>query len=137
MIYQLIKNKYKILLALLIISLLSSVILTIKSPEEICDVREGCDLVLNSKYAKTLGIKNSNYGIVIFTILIIITLSQIKNPEKIKKTIIMSLLSIGSLIALYFLYLQQFVLKAYCKYCLVIDLGIITALIVITLPWKK
>ena len=129
-------NKHHIILAFLIISLASSIVLSTQPLSEICDVGKGCEVVQHSKYSETLGIKNSHFGVLIFAILSIITFKQIKLPTKKKKQFLKLGLIIGSIIAIYFIYLQQFILKAYCKYCMVVDISILIALAIL-LTWKK
>lgn len=131
------KYKYHILLAIFSISLVVSLIISLTPTPIICDPNKGCDVVLNSAYASTFGIKNSYYGIVVFAILSMITYSHIINEHKRKKHFIHTGIIIGSAIALYFIYLQMTVLKAYCKYCLIIDFGFLVGLLIIVSSWKK
>jgi len=119
-------NKYKILLVLFVVCLVGSLILAVTPTPPICT--KGCDVVQTSKYAYTLGIKNNFYGVIIFAILVWLTSAQIKKQTHKKKKIIMYTTIIGSIIALYFLYLQEFVLHSYCKYCLVVDISILISL---------
>jgi len=58
-------------------------------------------------------------------------------PEKYKKIIIHSGIFIGTIIAVYFLYIQQFVLQEYCKYCIVIDFSLLIAFIIAIFTWKN
>lgn len=129
--------KYNILLILFTLSLASSLVLSLTPISEICDPGAGCSVVHHSVYNKTFGIQNSHYGVVIFALVILLTLSQLKNPTKNKKNLIHAVIIIGSLIALYFIYLQQFVLNAYCKYCMVVDLSMLAALLIIIFKWKE
>jgi len=134
------RYKYQILLTLFIISLVSSAILSFASVTELCAIGEtqgGCNLVQNSAYASTFGIKNSNYGIIAFAVLSLVTISYLKNPTKLKKQAIYAGAIIGAITAIYFIYLQEFVIDATCKYCMVIDISIILALILILFTWKK
>jgi len=120
------KKKYTIISILFLICLIGSVVLTAKPTPAICE--SGCEVVQISKYSQTFGIKNSLYAIPIFSVLLILSLIQIKKQnQKIKKVIKISTI-IGSIIALYFIFLQIFVLNAYCTYCLVVDVGILLAL---------
>ncbi len=123
------KFKYSLLLIIFIAAFISSLILTITPAPPICE--EGCDIVQTSVYANTLGIKNSAYGVGIFAFMSLITFLQIKKPSKNKKSLIHTGTTIGAIIATYFLYLQYFVLHAYCQYCLVVDVGMLLALIII------
>jgi len=129
--------KYKILLVLFIISFASSLTLSLKPVSEICDLNKGCEVVHYSQYNFTFGIQNSHYGIFIFLFLILLTSSQIVKPKKNKETAIKLLVIIGSLIVVYFLYIQEFVLNAYCKYCLLVDFSLLLALIVILSELKE
>ena len=131
--------KYKVLLVLFIISFASSLTLSLKPVSEICDLNKGCEVVHYSQYNFTFGIQNSHYGVFIFLFLILLTSSQIVKPKKNKETAIKVLVIIGSLIAVYFLYIQEFVLNAYCKYCLLITMngGKYLALIVILSELKE
>ena len=129
--------KYKILLTLFLICLISSIILSLpKFSSKYCPLSEKkCDIVHNSKYNYFLGIQNSYYGILIFTFLSILTYFQIKKPDEKKKKIISLATIIGSVVATYFLYLQKFVLNAYCEYCVLTDISMIIALIVVI--WRR
>ncbi len=125
--------KYKLLLIIFIISLISSVILfsISKGDSGFCKPDGSCSSVQNSKYAYLFGISNSIYGIFIFAFLSIITFMEIMKPTQIKRLLIDSMAIIWFFIALYFIFLQIFILKAFCKYCLVIDGGMILAFILI------
>ena len=129
--------KYKVLLVLFIISFASSLTLSLKPVSEICDLNKGCEVVHYSQYNFTFGIQNSHYGVFIFLFLILLTSSQIVKPKKNKETAIKVLVIIGSLIVVYFLYIQEFVLNAYCKYCLLVDFSLLLALIVILSELKE
>lgn len=125
------RKKHYILLALFIISLIASLILSLGESSGVCPVGEGCDIVQSSIYSYTFEIKNSHYGVVIFSILSILTLLQIKElGKKIEKAILYSIIA-GSIIAIYFLYLQRFIIQSYCPYCLIVDFSLLAALITI------
>ena len=83
-----------------------------------------------------MGIKNSIYGVIAFLVLSIAASLQLINPNKKRESFINLSIVIGSIIALYFIYLQIFTIKYFCKYCLVIDTGMLISLAIITL-WKK
>jgi len=127
--------KYKILLIIFIISLISSIIIlsTVYGNSSFCEPNGGCNSVQNSKYGYLFGISNSIYGIFIFLILSMITFSQIKKPTKNKQLLIKYAVTIGFIIAIYFIFLQIFILKALCRYCLVIDLSMIIAFFLVIL----
>ena len=130
------KYKYNIFLILFIISLLASLTLSLSPIEAICNLEKGCSVVRHSEYNFTFGIKNSHYGTVIFAFLSLLTFLYLKKPTKNKRKIITIAIIIGSIIALYFIYLQQFILKAYCEYCMVVDVSILLAFLILILTWK-
>ncbi len=127
--------KNKILLGISIIGLIVSGILvfTNHGSANFCSPDSGCDAVQNSKYASLFGISNSIYGIFIFLILSIFAFYQINKPTKNKKRLIDSAVILGFLIVLYFIFLQAFVIKEFCKYCLIIDFSMIFAFFFIIL----
>lgn len=128
--------KYKIFLFVFLVSLISSIILFSNSSTGVCTIGGGCDTVNNSAYGTTFGVKNSVYGIFIFSFMIIITLLHMSKPNKHTRRIIHLAIILGSLIAIYFLYLQFFVIRIFCSFCLIIDLGLITSLIFLFYLWK-
>ena len=129
--------KYWTILIFILLALGSSAVLAFEPLSEVCNVEQGCSVVQNSTYAYTFGVKNSVYGVGIFAFLSILALIQIfRHSNKMEKFLKFSLI-IGSAIAIYFLILQIFVLKAYCKYCIVVDLSVILALLVLSAPRKK
>lgn len=122
-------HKYLLVSILLLIALAGSMILAFEPLSVICGAESGCEFVQNSAYAQTFGIKNSVYGIGIFSILSFLALTLVfRHSNNMEKFMKFSLLT-GSMIAVYFLILQIFVLHAYCKYCILVDLSVILALL--------
>ena len=120
--------KYLALVIIFGACLYCSVLLLTSSSETTCDT--SC---ANNNYTETFGVANGWYGIIIFTILYFLSLYLFIYPKdkksyRIIKRFIHSGIIIGSIIAIYFLYLQQFVLKEYCPSCLVIDIGLLICL---------
>ena len=129
--------KSQTLLIIFIICFIASAILSFIPAEKACGgTQSTCYAVQQSGYEETIGIKNCYFGLITFGILIILTLAHIKKPVKYKKQIITFALIIGSLFAVYFIYLQLFVIQACCKYCMTIDIGTLLALVII-LFWRE
>ena len=129
------KKIYAIILIIFVASFVASSILSFANMNEgskFCNKEGACGSIQNSKYGYTFNIKNSHYGFAIFGILSIITLFQIIKPSKQKEKIIKSSIIAGSIIAIYFLYLQFFVIHKFCKYCLIVDIGLLVSLLLIT-----
>ncbi len=131
-------TKNKILLILFTIGLIASFVLAMVPPEKACGSEtSGCSIVSQSKYAQTIGINNSYLGLIAFLVLILLTISQITTPKKYKERslkIFITLIAIG---AIYFIFLQTFVIKAFCKYCMIVDIGAILSFLIIMIKWKK
>src|SRR3989304_5040549 len=91
--------RYHVVLLLFLISLISSIMLSVTPVSVICDVSSGCEVVHYSQYNYTFGMQNSYYGVVIFTLLILLTLSHLINPSQNKKALINLSIVGGSLMA--------------------------------------
>lgn len=131
------KAKYIILLTIFIIAFICSGILTFVSVEEACGgIQTTCYAVQTSQYETTFGIKNAHMGLVAFSIMAILIFLHLKQPTKNKKQIIKMGIILGSIFALYFLYIQFFVIDALCKYCMIIDVGMLINLGIIAF-WKE
>ncbi len=129
--------RYKILVVFLLISLLSSIALVFLPTSQICGIKSGCETVQNSGYENSFGIENSYIGLFAILILLLLTISHIKSPKKYKNILIRFGMFTGFSIALYFIYLQIFVIKAFCEYCLIADVGIILGFLTLFLRKKK
>ena len=131
------KQKYQTLLIVFIICFIASTILSFIPPKEACGGSEtGCYIVSQSEYAQTIGINNCYFGLIAFSVLIILTIHHLLKPKKYKKQLILVGLIIGSIFALYFIYLQFIIIQACCHYCMVVDIGTLLGL-AIFLFWKE
>ncbi len=118
---------------------MASTILSFMPIEQACDIGgkgDSCVTIQTSDYEKTFGISNAHLGLAAFSVLFLINFWHIKKPTKKKKQFLTLGLTIGSIMAIYFLYLQFFVIKAICKYCMITDIGAILSLAII-LIWKE
>lgn len=84
-----------------------------------CSVVEGCEQVLTSSYSKILGLPVSLWGMIYyFTILVgLFGYLESRNQTFLRFALLFTVL--GLLFSLWFLYVQAFILQAYCLYCLV------------------
>jgi len=128
--------KYKIFLLIFAISLISSIILTSNASTGVCTIGGSCDTVNNSPYGHLFGIKNSVYGIFIFSFMIALTLFHMNRPTKQTRILIHFAVILGSLIAIYFLYMQFFIIRVFCTYCLIVDFGLLISLIFMFWLWE-
>ncbi len=90
----------------------------------ICNIAPGttnCSNVQTSQYAYTFGIKNTTAGIFASILFIVLTTIYYRNPHKHMKLAKNVLLFAAAFFAVRFIYIQFFVLKQICPYCLIID----------------
>ncbi|MGY4884658.1 MAG: vitamin K epoxide reductase family protein [Nanobdellota archaeon] len=129
--------KYTTILVIFILAILASSILTFISVEQACGgIQTTCYAVQTSQYEATFGIKNAHIGLFAFSVMAILTFLHLKKPSKSKKKLLIIGIVGGTLFAIYFLYLQFFVIDAICKYCMVIDIGMLLNFGIIIL-WKE
>ena len=90
------------------------------SQKPICPIGENCLLVLTSKYNKTFNIPNDVLGLLFYIVCSIITAFLVIGvaPLDLWSNIIKTLIFFGSLLSIYFTYLQFNVIKAWCFWCL-------------------
>lgn len=104
-----------------IIGLLDSVYLTVKHfRNEIvpCSLIEGCEVVLNSSYAEIYGIPIAALGgLAYFTAFSLAILAAFGNTKC--WTLFGLLVAVMGITTLWLLYLQAFVLGAFCQFCLI------------------
>lgn len=110
-----------IFLAVSIIGFVDALYLTIEHFRGVvppCSILKGCEVVTTSSYSVVFGIPVALLGALYYVFFFIFSLAYFDS----KKERILSLLSrfsiFGFLASLYFVYLQFFVLKALCIYCM-------------------
>ena len=83
-----------------------------------CSVLGECEAVLTSRYATTFGVPNALLGV--FYYLVVVVFSVLYLDTKQAKYILAAVaaIAVGSVFTLWFIYLQAFVIKAFCGYCL-------------------
>lgn len=110
-----------IFLGLSFLGLIDSIYLSYMKLQEsdlVCNVLEGCNLVTQSEYAKIFGIPLAYLGVFFYCLLILTLLFFLKSKKAICFRFLQITIFAGFLSSLYFLYLQVFVIKALCTYCL-------------------
>ena len=125
------KTKYSIILILMILATVASLVLSFVSLEQACGNSESCMFVQTSQYETTFGIKNAHIGLIAFPLLAILTIFELKKTNKYRKTLLTLGIILGSIFSIYFLCIQFFILKAICKYCLVVDIGVLISLFLV------
>ena len=95
-----------------------------------CYIFETCDLVTSSAYGTIFGLPVSLLGVAYYLSLLIAAIYYLDTRHRFALRVVRYLPAAGFLAALWFTYLQVFVLNAFCLYCLV-SAGISTAIFVL------
>lgn len=124
-------NKYDIIIGLLIIAEIALCIYIGVSGKNnyFCTQGSECDSVQNSIYGTLFGIKLAWFGAICFSILFILFLIVRVSKKNYWMFFVSSLLGAG--FAIYFISLQIFILKKFCKDCLIIDSIMILMFVII------
>jgi uncharacterized membrane protein len=103
-----------------------------------CGFAGGCDQVLSSPYSKLMGIPIAWLGLGFYSIVLAGSLFAIFGFWECLK-VTFAIVSIAFLFTLYLFYLQAWVIRAFCDYCL-LSAFLITLLFALHLwakPWKS
>jgi uncharacterized membrane protein len=89
----------------------------------ICDIAgakslSGCNQVAQSSYSQFLGLPLALYGVVFYSALFVIASVLLATPLRVLYRVAIGLGAIGFLLSFYFLFLQIFIIKALCIYCM-------------------
>jgi uncharacterized membrane protein len=124
-----------------LIGLIDSIYLTIHHlTKEIVPCGDGfdCGAVLSSEYAEIAGIPLAAFGVAAYFIAFSLAVLAAFGNRKLWMLFGFQI-TLMALASAYFVYLQAFVIKAYCQYCLV-SAGVCFTLFIIALTskfWKK
>jgi uncharacterized membrane protein len=91
---------------------------------------EWCKKVQYSSYSKTFGVKNPYLGLFMLLVILVLTILHINGS--VPFWIIFSVITFGLLFSAYFSFIQRYVLKAYCTWC-VLSALVFLALFIISL----
>jgi len=81
----------------------------------------GCAIVDASSFSSIAGMPLTIIGMLCFIFLALLSFLQIKKNNKITKNALFFILLFMAIFSLYLLYLQFFVIKEMCRYCLIVD----------------
>ncbi|MBI5401694.1 vitamin K epoxide reductase family protein [Candidatus Wolfebacteria bacterium] len=84
-----------------------------------CYIFKGCEAVTNSPYSLIFGIPLSFFGVLFYLAIFLVSVRYFQTQNVKLFKIIFYFACLGLLFALYYLFLQIFVIKALCVYCLV------------------
>jgi len=83
-----------------------------------CSIIEGCEAVLTSKYASVGVIPTASFGSIYYLSIFLLALLSITRKEKKYLLFASKLTIVGFIASLCFVFLQLFVIKAICLYCM-------------------
>ena len=86
----------------------------------VCDIQHlsGCNVVAESAYSRVLGIPVAEYGLLFYGIVFAVAALELVVFDRLLRRVLQWLATFGILASLYFTFLQVFVIRAFCVYCL-------------------
>lgn len=104
-----------------------------------CNIISGCNDVLSSSYSKIFNIPMALLGALYYVTIFLLSIFYFDTGKKIILKIIPIITTIGFLFSIYLTYLQGFVIKSFCQYCLLsaITSTILFALSIFVIRYKK
>lgn len=118
-------TKRQILLGLLVVlpvaGLFDTGYLTYKSLHAspvVCNVLDGCSVVLESSWSTILGIDTTVYGVVYYGVLSLFAGAYLWWRDNVMLKLIAIISSVGLLFSIWLVYLQLVRLGAVCEYCM-------------------
>lgn len=93
---------------------------------------EGCNAVAQSPYSKLLGIPLAMYGVLFYALTLMIALAITFFSRRSLPRYLLIITGGGALASVYFLFVQFFLIKALCVYCL---LSAVISFALIALSW--
>ena len=123
-------------LTLSVIGLYDTILLTIEHFTRRglpCSFTGGCERVLTSKYSVIFGIPTALFGVIFNLLVLFLMIEAISNRQNPSRRIMLAWGSIGFLSSIGLTFLQAFVIRAWCQYCLLSALT--STLIFFTAIW--
>jgi uncharacterized membrane protein len=102
-----------------------------------CNFIHGCDVVAASPYSQIFGIPLALFGVFFYLSIFSFSIWRVFVSTAPAIWYILLLSTVGFILSLYFLYLQAFVIEAFCEYCL---FSLLDATVLFTLSfylWKR
>jgi len=99
-----------------------------------CHVTRGCTDVLTSRYSELMGIPLSVFGLVFYVTVFSLAVFQISGVGKTLNWVFWPA-TVGSVFSAILVGIQSFVLKAYCEYCLLSAILVLSIFLLSPHPW--
>ena len=99
-----------------------------------CHVTRGCTDVLTSRYSELMGIPLSDFGLIFYVLVFSLAVFQISGVVKTLNWIFWPATA-GVVISAILVGIQAFALKAYCEYCLLSAILVLSIFLLSPHPW--
>ena len=103
-----------------------------------CGILNGCNIVAASPYSVILGVPLASWGVLFYFGVFVISATMLMVRVRTLSHIFTFMTAVGFLASLYFVYLQVYVIKAVCMYCMfsaiLSTLLLLIALLIIRIP---
>jgi len=94
-----------------------------KNEKLVCIIGKDCDTVIHSQYSKTLGIPNEILGILYYALVVALAILSYIGLEMIGPVplpfFLLIIAGAAAIFSIVLIFIQAFVLKEWCEYCLV------------------
>ncbi len=104
-----------------------------------CTIVSGCSAVLASRYAVIAGIPTAAYGVMAyflaFSLAVLLLFGSGREGRRLRLALCL-LAGVMGAATLWFLYLQTFVLRAYCSFCLLSASATLLIVLLSLLGWR-
>ncbi|MDZ4227785.1 MAG: vitamin K epoxide reductase family protein [Candidatus Levybacteria bacterium] len=101
-----------------------------------CSITHGCEEVLNSKFATIGNIPISIFGSAFFILILVLCILILQKNQKRLRQALFILVNLGIIAAIILFYLQWIVLKAFCQYCLLVE-AIILGMFILSFRYRE
>ena len=106
-----------------------------------CSILDGCNVVAASPYSIVLGVPLASWGVLFYFGIFVVAATMLMVRVRALSHFFVFITSIGFLASLYFTYLQIYVIKAVCMYCMLsailATILLLIALLIIRMPKEK
>jgi uncharacterized membrane protein len=102
-----------------------------------CTFTGGCERVLTSRFSEIAGQPIALLGVVFYGVVLYLVVHSIANREMLPKKMLLGWSFIGFLSSLGLTFIQAFIIKAWCQYCLLSALTSTLIFVSAIIYWRK
>ena len=98
----------------------------------------GCETVQASPFSRFLGLEVALYGVVGYAVLLVLSVETLRRPAaRLNSLLLLVFSGIGFAFTVYLTYLELFVIKAICRWCVGSAVIITLIFFVALLDWRR